>query len=66
MIKQAYKSLPLFAAILLLFFTACNEEHPHVGEKEIVEKPEDINVRAEEVIQGTLKDILQNNKDIQK
>jgi hypothetical protein len=37
MIKQAYKFLPLFAAILLLFFAACNEEHPHVGEMEIVE-----------------------------
>jgi murein L,D-transpeptidase YcbB/YkuD len=46
-----------------LFLVSCNE-HAHVGEKEIVEKPEDINVKAEEVIHGTLKDILQNNKNI--
>lgn len=33
--------------------------------KEIVEKPEDISARAEDVIQGTLKDILDNNRDLQ-
>jgi murein L,D-transpeptidase YcbB/YkuD len=47
---------------LLLLLAACNEaEHPHVGQKEVVQKPEDINARAEELIQGTLKDMLSNS-----
>lgn len=49
-------------AIGLIFFCSCND-HVHLGEKEIVEKPEEINSKAEEIIQGTLKDILQNNLD---
>jgi L,D-transpeptidase YcbB len=68
MLKQGYRSLHLLGIFCFLtfsfsLFTSCNE-HAHIGEKEIVEKPEDINVKAEEVIQGTLKDVLQNNKDI--
>lgn len=54
----------LLTLVVFFFFVSCNNEHAHIGEKEIVEKPEDINVKAEEVIQGTLKDILQNSKDI--
>lgn len=69
MIKQDRK--PFFfliticsLSIFLLFFVSCNDRHTNIGEKEIVDKPEDINVKAEDIIQGTLKDILQNNKDI--
>lgn len=52
------------SGILVILFTACNNEHTHIGEKEIVERPEDINLKAEDIIHGTLKDILQNNRDI--
>ena len=51
-------------AFFLFCFISCNNDYVHIGEKEIVEKPEDINIKAEEVIQGTLKDLVQNNKDI--
>ncbi|HEX2608591.1 MAG TPA: L,D-transpeptidase family protein [Flavisolibacter sp.] len=50
----------LLVMAALLF--ACNE-HVHVGEKEIVATPEQINSKAEEVIQGTLKDVLQGSSD---
>jgi len=61
--KSFFSGLVYILLPLAFLFASCNE-HAHIGEKEIVEKPEDINVKAEEVIQGTLKDILQNNKDI--
>lgn len=54
----------LIALLLLVFFGSCNNEHAHIGEKVIVEKPEDINEKAEVVIQATLKDVLQNNKEL--
>lgn len=67
MLKRDYRSFitGLFYMLLFLafFFASCNE-HASIAEKEIVEKPEDINVKAEELIQGTLKDVLKNNKDI--
>lgn len=67
MVKQVRKPF-FFPGIycflfLVVFFVSC-KERPHIGEKEIVAKPEDIAVKAEEMIQGTLKDILQNNKNI--
>jgi hypothetical protein len=37
---------------------------PHLGEKILAARPEDINARTEEVIEGTLKDILQSNKKV--
>ena len=68
MIKQDRKlrfPTPIFfLSVLLFFFISCNDQHTRIGEKEIVDKPEDINVKAEDIIQGTLKDILQNNKEI--
>jgi len=69
MVKQdrrpfSFLSPICFLGMLLFFFVSCNDQHTRIGEKEIVDKPEDINVKAEDIIQGTLKDILQNNKDI--
>ncbi len=68
MIKPDHKSSSFYTTVFLFFllflFGACNSEHAHIGEKEIVEKPEDINLKAEEVIQGTLKDIFKRNKDV--
>lgn len=55
----------LFPALVIIFLSSCNtKEHKDVSEKEIVEKPEDINASAEEIIQETLKNILQNDKDL--
>lgn len=50
-----------FIATLLViyFFSSCNS-HQSVQEKEIVETPEQINEKAEELIKNTLEDILQN------
>lgn len=67
--NRDFKSFPLyktacFLFILFISLAACNNEHVHITEKEIVEKPEEINVKAEDIIQGTLKDILKNGKDI--
>lgn len=63
--KPFYFPTPIFFfSVLLFFFISCNDQHTRIGEKEIVDKPEDINVKAEDIIQGTLKDILQNNKNI--
>src|SRR5438309_2936380 len=57
--------LVLFPSLLSIFFLSCNDSHhSDVTQKEIVEKPEQINARAEDVIQGTLKDILSNRKEL--
>src|ERR1044072_679928 len=51
--------LLFFLTLLPVFFAACDDSsHMDVTDKEIVEKPEEINARAEDVIQGTLKDLL--------
>ena len=65
MVKQEYglcKSFKLFLGFLA-FFLSCNER-PRIDQKEIVETPEEINVKAEVLIQATLKDILQNDRSI--
>jgi murein L,D-transpeptidase YcbB/YkuD len=54
-----------FLTFLLFFLVACDNEHVQITAKEIVEKPEEINVKAEDIIHGTLKDILKNGKDIE-
>src|SRR5215210_4215945 len=54
----------LFSLILLLLMLSCNESHVDITEKEIVETPEEINAKAEDVIHGTLKDLLRNDKDL--
>ncbi|MFL5741982.1 MAG: murein L,D-transpeptidase [Flavisolibacter sp.] len=57
--------LVFFPSLLSLFFLSCNDSHhSDVTQKEIVEKPDQINARAEDVIQGTLKDILSNRKEL--
>lgn len=49
--------------LLLLFviiaFYAC-DNHPGIQQKEVVETPEEINAKAEDLIKNTLEDILQN------
>src|SRR5215217_890465 len=62
-------SSTIFKLIYLLlltcgFFFSCKEKRVHIDEKEIVEKPEEINVKAEDIIKGTLKDIIENAKSI--
>ena len=57
--------LPFFSiALLTLFVIACNDSHVDVTKKEIVETPQEINVRAEDIIRGTLKDIVDNSKEL--
>lgn len=47
------------------FLSSCQDKpHVHIGEKEIVQKPEEISEKAEDIIKGTLKDIIQNNKEL--
>lgn len=53
----AFKIL-VFFLILISFLAACNDGHVDVSSQELVDKPEQINARAEDVIQGTLKDII--------
>jgi len=61
-------TFPVFKLILLpLFFLvliSCNDTQKDVADKEVVESPEEINARAEAVIQGTLKQILQNSSEL--
>src|SRR6476661_2944771 len=53
--------LVFFSAVFLAFLASCNDSQVDVTDKEIVETPEQINARAEDVIQGTLKEVLGNN-----
>ena len=58
----------LFTCFVVSIFSSCNNDTsplPNIAEKVVVNKPEDINARAEQVIEGTLKEVLQNNKRIQ-
>ncbi len=58
----------LFFYFLLSVLFSCNDgkgTHVDVSDKEIVEKPEEINARAEDVIQGTLKSLMQDSLDLQ-
>jgi len=57
--------LLFFLTLLPVFFAACGDSsHIDVTDKEIVEKPEEINARAEDVIQGTLKDLLTSSSGL--
>ncbi|HUQ97598.1 MAG TPA: hypothetical protein VM010_08030, partial [Chitinophagaceae bacterium] len=61
----SYDALPVKrAGILLLctifFFAACTE-HKHVGEKEVVAAPVDIDAAAADIIETTLEDELDSN-----
>jgi murein L,D-transpeptidase YcbB/YkuD len=63
-------NLSLFHGQKLLFLSAvffllsCNE-HVDVSSHEIVEKPEQINERAEDVIKGTLQELLSSHSELQ-
>jgi murein L,D-transpeptidase YcbB/YkuD len=68
---KALKNYNLISSklFLLLFlipgaFYSCKEKSRDVTKVEIVETPEQINARAEELIRSTLKEILQNDKDL--
>lgn len=54
--------LPVF--LIIGAFYSCKEKSKDVTKIEIVETPEQINARAEELIRSTLKEILQNDKDL--
>ena len=63
-----YLKCLLFPLFIISLFSSCNNDPsplPNIAEKIVVNKPEDINARAEQVIEGTLKQVLQNNKQIQ-
>jgi murein L,D-transpeptidase YcbB/YkuD len=63
--KSLFASFPFFPiAILSLFIFACNDSHENVTKKEIVETPQEINVKAEDIIKGTLQDIINNDKEL--
>lgn len=51
--------MPFFIALLLLL-SSC-KEHKHIGEKEVVVQPTDINAAAKDIIRSTLKDELDSN-----
>jgi murein L,D-transpeptidase YcbB/YkuD len=56
-----------YCFLLSIFLFSCNNDPaplPHLGEKIVADRPEDLNARTEEVIEGTLKDILQSNKKV--
>lgn len=63
-----YKLSPFtlfFLSILAIgFFYSCKEKSKDVTQTEIVEQPEDINSRAEDLIRSTLNEILHNDKDL--
>jgi len=52
------------SALVLGFFFSCKGKGKDVTEREIVEQPEDINARAENVIRETLKEMLNNDKNL--
>ncbi|MFL5773271.1 MAG: murein L,D-transpeptidase [Flavisolibacter sp.] len=57
--------LLFFLTLVPVFLAACGDSsHIDVTDKEIVEKPEEINARAEDVIQGTLKDLITSSTGI--
>jgi L,D-transpeptidase YcbB len=46
--------------VTIVFFASC-EERKRIGEKQLVQKPAEINESATEIIQGSLSDFLQGN-----
>ena len=57
--------LILLSASLAVFLSACNNSDPvDLTKKEIVETPAEINTRAEDIIHGTLKNILSGNQQL--
>src|SRR5215216_4651960 len=71
MYMKALKNYNLVSSKLLLSlclmlgaFYSCREKSKDVTKIEIVETPEQINARAEELIRSTLKEILHNDKGL--
>ena len=63
--KSPFACFSFFSiAFLSLLALACNDSHVDVTKKEIVETPQDINVKAEDIIKGTLQDIVNNDKEL--
>ena len=58
-----FKLIYLLLLSCVVFFS-CKGKRVHIDEKEVVEKPEEINVKAEDIIKGTLKDIIENPNSI--
>jgi murein L,D-transpeptidase YcbB/YkuD len=50
----------MIAVTVFIFFVGGCNSHPNIGEKELVETPEEINTKAEDVIKNTLEQILEN------
>lgn len=50
-----------FFAAALLFLSSCNDEHKHIGQKEVVVQPTDINAAARDIIRSTLEHELDSN-----
>lgn len=48
-------------ALPVLTFCGCSEEHKHIGEKEVVAEPAQINPTASEIIHSSLKDAIAND-----
>lgn len=62
---SSYKPISLVLVIVFFFgFFSCADKQKNVSNNEMVESPEEINARAEEVIRGTLKEILSNDKGL--
>jgi len=57
-------TLMILSALLVVSFYSCKEKGKDVAKIEIVETPEDINARAEDLIKSTLKEILRNDQDL--
>jgi murein L,D-transpeptidase YcbB/YkuD len=55
-LSQFFSKILFFSTILVFF--ACNEEHKHIGEPQIVNNTQEINTKAEDIIHQSLKDIL--------
>lgn len=51
---------PLAIAVVFLA-SSCNEQHKHIGEKDVVVQPTDINAAARDIIRSTLEDELDSN-----
>lgn len=54
----------IFLFLTIGIFYSCKEKPKDVTKVEIVETPEQINARAEELIRSTLKEILQNDEEL--
>jgi L,D-transpeptidase YcbB len=59
--RKYFYFLPLSLFLLFMPGTACKSKHKHIGEKEIVKKPEELKLTVSEVIRATLGDAIDSN-----